>query len=142
MTHRLAVAALAVTAAAVLAGCGSDDGAHDDGHRHSSTPAAFSATAAPATASAAAPAADATKLEIRGGALVSGPATIEVKRGAQVRLQVSTDAPDELHIHGYDKTAPLAPGAAATVEFTADIPGLFEIELHEAGKRIAQLRVN
>ncbi len=39
---------------------------------------------------------------------------------------------DEVHVHGYDHRAPVAPGAPAEVRFTPDIPGVFEVEL-EAG---------
>ena len=48
---------------------------------------------------------------------------------------------DEAHVHGYDREAELAPGTPATVRFAADIPGVFEVELHETGTVLLSLQV-
>lgn len=74
------------------------------------------------------------------GARVSGPAMTTVKTGATVTISVSTDVPDELHVHGYDKEAETTEGKA-TVTFTADLPGVFDIELHKSDLALGQLTV-
>ena len=67
--------------------------------------------------------------------------TVEVKTGEQVRIEVTSDVAEELHLHGYDLTAPVSPGSPGIIEFNADIPGAFEVELEDAHKRLFELRV-
>lgn len=73
-----------------------------------------------------------TRIRIRGGQVVSGPAEVKVAKGDVVRLAVSGDAPDEIHLHGYDIYESLAPGKPARFVFTADVEGIFELESHVA----------
>ena len=50
---------------------------------------------------------------------------------------VSADAPDDIHLHGYDIEKQVAPGQPARFRFRADVEGIFEIESHvaeDAGK--------
>ena len=49
-----------------------------------------------------------------------------------MRLVVSSDGSDEIHLHGYDITRNAAPGKPARFRFKADIEGVFEIESHTA----------
>jgi len=80
--------------------------------------------------------------------MYSGPfslnhsATIKAKAGQTVLVTAVSDAADEVHIHGYDKELPLTPGKPASVKFTADMKGTFEIETHESGKLVAKLVVS
>jgi plastocyanin len=75
---------------------------------------------------------EATQIQIRGGQVAGGPADITVKKGDQVRIVVSSDADDDIHLHGYDIEKPVEPGKPARFNFTADIEGIFEIESHVA----------
>ena len=68
--------------------------------------------------------------------------SIKVAAGQTVLVTAISDAPDELHIHGYDKELPLTPGKTASVKFTATMKGTFEIETHESGKLVAKLVVS
>jgi FtsP/CotA-like multicopper oxidase with cupredoxin domain len=72
------------------------------------------------------------RIRIEDGEVVGGPADIQVKKGDQVTIMVSANAPDDVHLHGYDIEKPVAPGKPATFKFTADIEGIFEIESHKA----------
>ena len=54
---------------------------------------------------------------------------------------MTSDVADHVHLHGYDLMANVAPGAPATIRFTADAPGRFEIELEDLGLQIAELEV-
>jgi hypothetical protein len=77
------------------------------------------------------------RIRIRGGAVAGGPARIETIKGETVRIVVRADAPDEIHLHGYDITRNAAPGRPARFRFKAGIEGIFEIESHvaaDAGK--------
>jgi hypothetical protein len=46
-----------------------------------------------------------------------------------------------VHVHGYDLTVDTVPGQPVTVEFTADIPGVFEVELEESKLPLTRLQV-
>ena len=61
--------------------------------------------------------------------------------GSQVRLQVTSDVDDELHVHGFDIEEPLEAGRTTMVEFTADQQGVFEVETHETELELLQLAV-
>jgi plastocyanin len=73
-----------------------------------------------------------TRIQIRGGQVVGGPAEIRAKNGDTVGIVVSADAPDDIHLHGYDIEKPVEPGKPATFRFKANLEGEFEIESHVA----------
>ncbi len=81
-------------------------------------------------------------VEFAGGEVVGGFRQLEVDSGAPVELTVTADVADEVHVHGYDLFADLAPGVPAVIEFAADIPGIFEVELEGAGAQLAELVVS
>jgi hypothetical protein len=77
------------------------------------------------------------RIQIRGGEVVGGVADIQATKGDVVRIVVSADAPDDIHLHGYDIEKKAGPGSPARFKFTADVEGIFEIESHvaeDAGK--------
>lgn len=78
---------------------------------------------------------------IADGAVDPPPDRIDVPLGADVRLTVTSDTADELHVHGYDVLAELRPGEPAVLRFTADDPGLFEVETHHQELVVVQLAV-
>lgn len=85
-------------------------------------------------------------VRLTGGEPAGGIERIVAEQGEIVRFQVTSDATDEIHIHGYDVTRDVAPGRPARFSLTADIEGIFEIESHaaeDAGKEplIARLVV-
>ncbi|MFC6880969.1 MULTISPECIES: hypothetical protein [Actinomadura] len=67
---------------------------------------------------------------------------VKVDRGTAVHITVTSDAADEFHLHGYDRTVELAPGRPGTLDLVADRPGVFEAELHHSGARVFELQVN
>jgi hypothetical protein len=71
-------------------------------------------------------------IRIKGGEVVGGPKDIKVQKGDHVRIVVSSDAHDDIHLHGYDIEKPVEPGQPAQFNFIADIEGIFEIESHVA----------
>lgn len=76
-----------------------------------------------------------------GGKVTGVESRVEVPLGEQVVLRFTSDVAEEIHVHGYDLYTDLSPGVPAEIAFTADIPGSFEVELHEAGRPLFQLRV-
>lgn len=69
------------------------------------------------------------------------PGQVAVPLGNTVRLFITADAADEVHVHGYEQTLDLAAGVLAELTFVADVPGIFEVELHEDGQLLCELRV-
>lgn len=67
--------------------------------------------------------------------------TVDVRQGERVRIEVTVDTADEVHVHGYDLFQQATPGTAVVVAFTADIPGAFEVELEGQGLILFELRV-
>jgi hypothetical protein len=81
------------------------------------------------------------RFEVKDGRLVTGPRSLDVRLGEQVVVEVVSTAADELHVHGYDREAPVEPGKTAQVSFTADLPGVFDVELHGSDLKLCELRV-
>lgn len=120
------------------------------GDDEESTPATTATTtttgAAPAagttTATTADPGPKTTIIRLKDGSPVGGKSEIEVSKGDRVRLTVTSDTPDDIHVHGYDIEKPASPGSPARFRFTADIEGRFEVESHVADTQIAEITVN
>ena len=66
---------------------------------------------------------------------------VAIKQGQRVTLIVSADVSDEVHVHGYDLMADVAPGSPARISFEASVPGRFEVELESRALQIAELSV-
>jgi plastocyanin len=134
---RFAPALAAVTVLA-LAGCGSDDAdAADAAASDASTPAATTepTTKAPRTSAPATTKASSADVElaiaIEGRDIEPAPSRVKVPEGGTVRLTVTSDVDNELHVHGVEIYKDLVAGKPTTVTFTAEQTGLFEIETHE-----------
>ena len=97
--------------------------------------------APPATTTEATPAPVQVDVVVVGGQPQGGIVRESVDLDSAVVLTVTSDVADEVHVHGYDLMADVAPGAPATIRFTADAPGRFEIELEDTGVQIAELEV-
>jgi hypothetical protein len=137
---RLPAALAGLGLAAVLTGCAGTDEPVPAGTSTSSSPPPAS-TSASAVPSAPAVAGQRIEVTVAGGQVSGDTGRVPVPAGEHVTLVVTSDAPDELHVHGYDLAADLAPGTPATVEFDATIPGVFEVELHDAGTLLLSLQV-
>lgn len=75
------------------------------------------------------------------GKPVAGVRDITVDSGDTVRLQVRSDVPEEVHVHGYDRYIPVGPGRPGKASFAANLEGVYELELHGSGEQVASLRV-
>jgi len=78
----------------------------------------------------------------RNGEPVGGVVRATIEQGKQVVLIVRADVEDEVHLHGYDLSADVAPGQPARISFRADIAGEFEVELEDRAIPIAELTVS
>lgn len=66
---------------------------------------------------------------------------ISVPAGATVRLAVVLEGAEEVHVHTYDLVLEVVAGEEATLDFVADISGIFEVELEGAGTLLFELEV-
>jgi hypothetical protein len=82
------------------------------------------------------------ELTIVGGNVEGGVRREKVKQGSQVTLRVTSDVTDEIHVHGYDLKVDVTAGQSADLTFLAKIPGVFEVELERAGKKVLELEVS
>ena len=79
---------------------------------------------------------------IRDGEPAGGIVRVTVHKGDLVLIKVRSDGvADEVHVHGYDRMADVAPGKPVEMLLRANLTGRFEIELEGRGKQIAQLTV-
>jgi len=140
-----AVAVLAAVAALTLAACGDNGSPQATGTTTSTTPAATtSTTTGPATTAKPTTTADPTpviEVRVTGGKPQGGVRRERLKRGDTVVLRVVADVADEVHLHGYDLSANVAPGKPAQIRFTADITGVFEVELEQRKQPLLMLEV-
>jgi hypothetical protein len=128
----LVVAALVVAVVAfIVARPGDDD---DDSKSSSSTQAQTPAESGTdtQTGTEAATKPPVTRIQVKGGVLVGDAKTIRVAKDEIVRIVVSSDIPDQIHLHGYDIEKEAAPGKPARFRFKADAEGAFELESHAA----------
>ena len=79
-------------------------------------------------------------IETRGGRRISEP-VITVQQGEEVRLRITSDVPDEFHLHGYNLHVAVAPGKSGMLKFTAKLTGRFPYELHKSGLELGALEV-
>ncbi|MET8348555.1 MULTISPECIES: hypothetical protein [unclassified Micromonospora] len=148
---RVPVVLTVVLVTALLAtGCGRDD---DPSVATPSTPATAavppSATTAPTSSGSPTPSASASTPAVDRQITVTiakrrvDPPTgrVTVGKGELVRITVTSDVSDELHVHGYDLGARLPAGTPGSVEFRAEKTGLFEVETHETELVLFQLVV-
>jgi hypothetical protein len=69
------------------------------------------------------------------------PSDVTVTEGDRVVLQITSDFPLEVHLHGYDLEREVEPGEPARLSFEADLTGRFEMENHETEKELGTLVV-
>ena len=118
--------------ATMQAGDGHDHG--DDGHATSGAPTPYDADAADATQT--------ITVEVEDGAPAGGVQRVEVALGSVVALMVTSDTAEEVHVHGYDILRAVSDGNPAHFAFTAEIPGVFEVEFEGSGRLLLQLEVS
>jgi heme/copper-type cytochrome/quinol oxidase subunit 2 len=132
------VAVLAV--GCLLAGCGGDD---EGGGAAATTVAttATTSTSGAATSSTAGFSGVLVEAKVTGSNVETASKRVRVDLGQKVRVQVEADRAEEVHVHGYDLKGDVAPGKPAVIDFTANVPGVFEVELEESSLKLFELQV-
>ncbi|MFN0156120.1 MAG: hypothetical protein ACKVUT_17235 [Gaiella sp.] len=75
------------------------------------------------------------------GKIVGGIKRPKVKKGKLVRIIVTTDVGESIHLHGYDITKPVLRGKKVVIQFTARLTGRFEVEMHRPDVVLAVISV-
>lgn len=124
--------------ALALAACGGGD---DQDQATAATARPGTTAAGSATTAEAANGAQTVQVTVTGTKVETAERRVKVPLDGKVRLEVTADRADEVHLHGYDRKVDIEPGQPAVLEFTADVPGVFEVELEEAGLKLVELQV-
>ncbi|MGH3642320.1 MAG: hypothetical protein ACRDUX_25215 [Mycobacterium sp.] len=133
---------VALTAAALLvAGCGGSNGSGEV--TRSSSSAAPAMTGAPQLSDQQAPPNRlVVEVTIKGGQVTPTNAQLKSAVGEPVVFQVNSDAADQLHVHSNpEHSFNVEPKSGQSFQFTVDVPGQVDVELHQLNRTIATIQV-
>lgn len=131
-TRHARIAALLAAGVLGLTACGGGD---------NEPKTAETTTSAPTASSSPSQSAQVIEITFSGKTVTPQGKLIEVDLKKPVELQVTADAPGEIHIHSTpEQTISYAKGKSTT-ELTFTKPGVIEVESHTLDKLIAQLEV-
>lgn len=130
-------------AGCLVAGCGGDDGDQEAAATTVATTSTSTgaSTGSQATTTTAGFSGVLIEATVTGDEVETASRRVRIDRGQKVRIRVQADRAEEVHLHGYDLSADVAPGRPAVIDFTADAPGVFEVELEQAHLRLFELQV-
>lgn len=80
-------------------------------------------------------------IEIQGDMIHTDNELVVVPLGSTVVITIASDTQDEVHVHGYDLFEHLHAGEEVTIEFEAEVPGIFEVEMETSKKLLIELQV-
>ena len=133
--------AVAVVAFVVLSPGDTDEDADDPAGQAAQTTPAQTTEEQPTATAPSAPPPPPDEIVVKGGKPEGGVQRIEVTKGDTVRLLVSSDGNDEIHLHGYDITRNAAPGQAGPLPLQGGRRGrLRDREPHGGGRRARAAR--
>jgi hypothetical protein len=76
------------------------------------------------------------------GQVTPANTTVQAKVHQQITFRISSDATDELHVHSTpDHKFQVAAAPNQTFQFSVDVPGKVEVELHHLDRTIATIQV-
>jgi sporulation-control protein spo0M len=133
--------ALLATGALLLAGCG---GGGESGNAQSSSTTPSKTTVNPSDMQNEQAPPDRLLIDvtIKGGEVNPTNAQLEAKTNEQIVVKVNSDVADELHVHSTpDHTFKIEAKPAQQFQFSVDVPGNVDIELHQLGKTVATVQV-
>jgi len=139
-THRdKRLLALLFACALVLAGCGGGGGSVST---QSSSAPASTVNPSDMQNEQAPPDRLVIQVTIARGEVTPTNEQLETKVKNPIVVQINSDAADELHIHSTpEHTFKVEPKSGQQFQFSVDVPGKVDIELHNAQKTIATVQV-
>jgi hypothetical protein len=82
-------------------------------------------------------------ITIAHGQVTPANATLQATVRQPIRLHVTSDATDELHVHSVpDHKFPVAVATNQTFQFSVDVPGSVDVELHHLDRTVATIHVH
>ena len=133
---------LILTAAALItAGCGGSTGTDNASSSASSSPPS---TVGPSDMSndQAPPARLAIDVDIKGGNVTPTNQQLQAGLKEQIIIRVNSDAADELHVHSTPEHKFNVEAKPMQIfQFTVEVPGKVDVELHKLNKTIATIQV-
>jgi hypothetical protein len=75
------------------------------------------------------------------GGAVTGPERVTAAIDDQVSIWVLSDVDAEIHVHGYDLFFDALAEVPVEISFTADVPGIFEVEVEGSHTLLFELEV-
>lgn len=134
---------LAVLAAGalLLAGCGGGGGS-GTAQSSSASPSASTVNPSDMQNDQAPPDRLVIDVTIKGGEVKPTNAQLQAKTKEQIVVKVASDVADELHVHSTpEHTFKIEAKPAQQFQFSVDVPGKVDIELHQLNKTIATVQV-
>jgi hypothetical protein len=132
-----------LTAAALItAGCGGSNGADDA--TGSAQPNSQPSTVSPSDMSneQAPPTRLVIDVDIKGGNVTPTNQQLQAGVKEQIIIRVNSDVADELHVHSTpEHTFNVEAKPMQSFQFTADVPGKVDVELHKLNKVVATIQV-
>ena len=129
----------------LLVGCGGDTDAAGTSTETTTTtetlPPTTTETTPPTTTEEPPPGPTVVRIRVVNAAPKGGIVRETIDQGDRAVIVVKSDVADEVHLHGYDVSRPVAAGGTVRLPFRATIPGRFEVELEERGVPIGELTV-
>ena len=125
---RLALAGLPLASVLLLTGCGSST---STGLLGASGASSGSASGQPQLIT----------VSYAGGVISPPEGKVPAKLGSKVEIKVTSDVAETVHNHFNNQEQDVAAGDTVTFDFTADKPGVYEVELHKADKLLLELQV-
>jgi ABC-type glycerol-3-phosphate transport system substrate-binding protein len=139
---RKAKTLMILTAAAIItAGCGGSNGSDSaSGSPSSSQPSSVSPSDMPNDQ--APPTRLVIDVTLKGGEVTPTNEQLQAAVKEQIVIRVNSDAADELHVHSTpEHTYKVEAKPMQSFQFTVDVPGKVDVELHQLGKTIATIQV-
>ncbi len=133
-------------AALITAGCGGSTGAD---HPAAPTSGASGAPSTPASTGApeltdqqSPPTQLVIDVTIKAGVVTPTNEPLQGAIGEPIVVRVNSDAADQLHVHSNpEHTFNVEPKPAQSFQFTVDVPGKVDVELHHLNKTVATITV-
>lgn len=108
----------------------------------SATPTVVSSTSSCPLRTSPAPGTTVVTASVTGTTISAPDRSVSVRLGTRVRLEVTTDVADELHVHTYDVKEATIPGCPTALEFVANIPATVEVELEKAHLHVLEIKAS
>lgn len=78
---------------------------------------------------------------LKAGRATPNGARVDLRKGENFVLSITSDHDDEVHVHGFDTTIPVKAGKAVTRVLLADRTGRFEVESHSPALVLVILQI-